>query len=98
MQHRNFVGNFKILSVGFTSKVRCIGEVGHWLSVPLIIRPVEEAMKIRPIIPDKWSGPTSQPVQFPNLQDGIDRLCDNANSGTAASQSQGKGKKRSESK
>jgi hypothetical protein len=55
-------------------------------------------MKMNPIIPTPLNGPTSQPVQFPNLQDGIDRLHDEAGSAVNALHAQKKGKTQNEEK
>jgi L-ascorbate metabolism protein UlaG (beta-lactamase superfamily) len=59
---------------------------------------MEKIMKMRPIIPMHWNGPTSQPVQFPNLQDGIDRLHDEVGAGTNVSPAHKKGKTQNEEK
>ena len=55
-------------------------------------------MKMRPIIPTLWNGPTSPSVQFPNLQDGIDRLHDEADFAVSAPCAQKKGKTQNEKK
>ena len=55
-------------------------------------------MKMNPIMPTRWIGPTSQPVQFPNLQDGIDRLHDEAGSVVNTRLAQKMGKTQNEDK